>query len=108
MTVSPWLNVPGYPFPTVNEVFAALKGGTRPINRWNLMNLVETYSLNEHPCIGLYRYTRMPYAISSAPAKCQETMVKVIQGLNIIIGSSQEEDLSNLRAVLDHLSTISN
>ena len=67
--------------------------------------------INTH--VGLYRYTRMPYGISSAPAKCQETMDKVLQGLNkvgcimddiIITGASTEEHLSNLRAVLDRLS----
>ena len=55
----------------------------------------------------------MPYGILSAPAKCQETMDKVLQALNkvgcimddiIIIGASTEEHLSNLRAVLDRLS----
>ena len=68
--------------------------------------------INTH--IGLYRYPRMPHGISSAPSTCQETMDKILRGLNkvgcimddiIITGHSDEEHLSNLQAVLARLST---
>ena len=120
VTINPWLKVPDYPFPTVEELFATLNGG----QKFTKLDLTQAYQqmeldessrnlvcINTH--VGLYRYTRMPYGISSAPAKCQETMDKVLQGLNkvgcimddiIITGASTEEHLSNLRAVLDRLS----
>ena len=120
VTINPWLKVPDYPFPTVDELFATLNGGEK-FTKLDLSQAYQQMELDESSrnlvCInthvGLYRYTRMPYGISSAPAKCQETMDKVLQGLNkvgcimddiIITGSSQEEHLSNLRAVLDRLS----
>ena len=58
--------------------------------------------------VGLYRYTWMSFGASSAPSKCQETMNKILQGLNkvgcimddiIISGHSDEKHLSNLQAI---------
>ena len=120
VTINPYLKVPDYPFPTVDELFATLNGGQK-FTKLDLSQAYQQMELDESSrnlvCInthvGLYRYTRMPYGISSAPAKCQETMDKVLQGLNkvgcimddiIITGASDEEHLSNLRAVLDRLS----
>ena len=120
VTINPWLKVPDYPFPTVEELFAILNGGKK-FTKLDLSQAYQQMQLGENSrnlvCInthvGLYRYTRMPYGISSAPSKCQETMDKILQGLNkvgcimddiIITGQTDEEHMSNLEAVLARLS----
>ena len=62
---------------------------------------------------GLYRYLRLPFGVSSAPAVFQKAMDAILQGLPRVIcylddilvtGSTPEEHLQNLAEVLDRLS----
>lgn len=66
-------------------------------------------TINTHK--GLYCYTRLPFGVASAPAIFQQTMEKVLQGLErmvvymndiLVTGKTDEEYLRN-RKVLKHL-----
>ena len=61
---------------------------------------------------GLYRYNRLPFGVSSAPAIFQRTMENILQGLPqvciyiddiLITGRTEEEHLHNLGKVLERL-----
>ena len=65
---------------------------------------------------GLYEFTVMPFGLCNAPATFQRLMERVLQGLArekclvylddvLVIGSTFEEHLSNLREVFTRLST---
>ena len=67
-------------------------------------------TINTHR--GLYRYTRLPFGIASAPAIFQKTMDSILQGMEgvacfldyiLVTGSSEEEHLKNLESVLQSL-----
>ena len=67
-------------------------------------------TVNTHK--GLYKYTRLPFGVASAPAMFQQVMDTVLQGLPNVIcylddvlvtGSTVEEHLSNLEGVLKRL-----
>ena len=66
--------------------------------------------INTHK--GLFRYTRMPYGISSAPGIFQRFIESVLQGIPnvtvyiddiLVTGSTEEEHLENLSEVLNRL-----
>ena len=68
-------------------------------------------TINTHK--GLYRYNRLPFGITSAPAIFQQTMEKILQGLSgvtvyiddiLVTGRNDEEHLVALEAVLQQLS----
>ena len=70
----------------------------------------EYVTVNTH--MGLYRYTRLPFAISFAPAIFQRMMDTILQGLNhvqcyiddiLVTGADDEEHLRNLEEVLARL-----
>ena len=70
----------------------------------------EYTTINTHK--GLYRYTRLPYGIASAPALFQKTMDMVLQGIPhmscylddiIVTGANDKEHLSNLQEVFNQL-----
>ena len=61
---------------------------------------------------GLYRYRRLPFGISSAPAIFQKTVDTILQGMShvicyiddiLITGANLQEHLSNLEEVLKRL-----
>ena len=67
-------------------------------------------TVNTHT--GLYRYTRLPFGVASAPAVFQNVMEKVLLGLTgvccylddiLVMGKTDEEHYQNLKAVLDRL-----
>ena len=66
--------------------------------------------INTHK--GLYRFKRLPFGVSSAPAIFQQVIDQVIQGLNgvacylddlVVTGRTREEHLRNLEAVLQRI-----
>ena len=108
-----------YPLPRIDELFASLSGGqtftTLDLSHAYLQLELEEESqelvtINTHK--GLYKYTRLPFGVASAPAIFQRTMESLLQGLPmvcvyiddiIISGKTPEEHLHNLNEVLQCL-----
>jgi len=119
VTVNPFLDIDRYPLPKPNDLFASLAGG----QRFTKLDLSQAYTqmplhedcqqyttINTHQ--GLYRYTRLPFGIASAPAIFQRAMDTILQGLPhvmcyiddiLITGATEKEHLQNLEAVLRRL-----
>ena len=119
VTVNPVLDVDSHPLPKLQELLTTLSGGKK-FTRLHLSSAylqmeLETESrnyvtINTH--IGLYRYTRLPFSIASAPAIFQRSMDAILQGIPSVIcylddllvtGASDEVHLQNLQQVLSRL-----
>ena len=105
-----------YPIPRIEDLFSKLAGG----KSFTKLDLSQAYlqiplddSSKELLVIntpkGLFRYTRMPYGISSAPGIFQRFMENVLQGLSqvivyiddiLITGGSEEDHLKTLALAL--------
>ena len=119
VTVNPVLDVDQYPLPRPDDLFATLAGGkffsTLDLSHaYNQLELEEEsrkfLTVNTHR--GLYRYTRLPFGVASAPAMFQKTMDTILQGMDgvicylddtLITGNSAESHLHNLKQVLQKL-----
>jgi len=119
VTVNPVLDVGQYLLPKPDDIFATLSGG----QKYTTLDLSHAYNqllLNEdsrkyvtiNTPKGLYRYTRLPFGIASAPAIFQRTMDSILQGVEgvacyiddiIITGKTDEEHLEHLEEVLRRL-----
>ena len=119
VTVNPLLETDQYPLPNPKDLFATLCGG----QRFTKIDLAQAYqqillddaskeltTITTHQ--GLYRYSRMPFGISSAPAIFQRTMDQILQGIPNVIcyiddilvtGHTEESHSSNLSEVLERL-----
>ena len=119
VTVNPALAVDIHPIPKPQELFASLAGG----EKFTKLDLSQAYqqllldekskelmTINTHK--GLFRYTRLPFGVASAPAIFQRTMDSILQGIPrvccyiddiLISGETDEEHLQNLEAVLGRL-----
>jgi len=114
------LQVPVYSFPRCDDIFSTLNGG----NVFCVIDLTEAYTqLKLHPLSqflltinthqGLYRFTRLCYGVSSAPALFQQFIDSVLQGIPktcayfddiLIQGHNVEECVSLVDQVLARLS----
>ena len=119
VTVNKFLDVDQYPLPKPADLFATLSGGqvftkldlTQAYQQLLLDDSSQQYTtINTHQ--GLYRYTRLPFGIASAPAIFQKTMDVILQGIPhvccyiddiLITGVNQQEHLQNLEEVLRRL-----
>lgn len=119
VTLNQVLNVEQYPLPKPEDLFATLAGG----DKFTVLDLTQAYqqllldvdsrqyvTVNTHR--GLYRYTRLPYGLASAPAIFQRVMDTILQGLPgvicyiddiLITGSDDKEHLQNLERVFQRL-----
>ena len=119
VTLNQVLNVEQYLLPKPDDLFATLAGG----ERFTVLDLTQAYqqlllddnsrqyvTVNTHR--GLYRYTRLPYGVASAPAIFQRVMDTILQGLPgvicyiddiLITGSNDKEHLRNLERVFRQL-----
>ncbi len=115
VTINPQINVDQYPLPTPEDLFNRLRGG----KFFTKLDMREAYSqlpvhidsqkyLVINTIKGLYKYKRLPFGISSAPAIFQRMMDQAFQGLKgmacylddiIITGGSEKEHWENLNAV---------
>ncbi len=119
VTVNPVLEVDQYPLPRPEDLFATLAGG----KKFSTLDLKHAYNqievdedsqkyLTVNTQKGLFKYKRLPFGVSSAPAVFQRTMDKILQGLDgvicyvddlLITGKTDEEHFENLRKVLTRL-----
>jgi hypothetical protein len=113
MTVNPVSKLDKSPIPRVEDVFATLEKG----KLFTKLDLSQAYLQlpldSEYTVIdthkGLFRYTRLPYGIASAPGIFQRMMESLLQGIpgvtvyidDILISSATEEEhLKALEEVL--------
>lgn len=119
VTVNPVLSVEQYPLPRIEDLFAGLSGGQRfskiDLNQAYLQMHVhedsqELLTITTHK--GLFRYHRLPFGITSAPALFQRAMEQILSGLPgvqcylddiLCTGATDEEHLRNLDATLQRL-----
>ena len=119
VTVNSALDVDQYPLPRPADLMASLTGG----QKFSKIDLTSAYqqmileeesrqyvTINTHR--GLYRFTRLPFGIASAPAIFQKAMDSVLQGVAnticyiddiLVTGRSDQEHLKNLGEALSRL-----
>ena len=119
VTVNPVLKSDTHPFPLPEELFHKLNQGCK----FSKIDLADAYLqieledkskevvvINTHQ--GLYRYKRLPFGLSCAPAIFQKIVEKVIEGIPstanylddiIVTGSTEKEHLTNLQLTLGKL-----
>ena len=113
------MEVDQHPLPNPEELFVALSGGEKftklHLSRDYQQILLEENSrefvtINTHK--GLFRYTRLPYGISSAPGIFQRVIESVLCGIPgvvsylddiLITGETEQEHLKRLGQVLEKL-----
>ena len=121
VTIHHVLEVDPYPLPEPEDIFSTLAGG----QKFTKLDLASAYQQvlldgNSRPYVtinthkGLYRYTRLPFGIASAPAVLQNVMDRILQGLPVvacyldgmlITEKDDQEHLHNLELVLERLQT---
>ena len=120
MTINPVSKLNRYPLPKIEDLFAKLAEGkvftkldlTQAYQQLKLDKQSQKYVvINTHK--GLFRYTRLPFGVSSAPGifqKVMETMLGNIPGVvvyldDILISTSTEDQhYQSLGEVLKRLS----
>ena len=119
VTVNPYLDVDQHPLPKPTELFACLTGGKR-FTKLDLSSAYQQLLLDEESSKlvaintqkGLFRFTRLPFGVASAPAVFQRTMDTILQGVPqvicylddiLITGQSDAEHMANLETVLKRL-----
>ena len=113
------IDVDQYPLPKPQELLATLSGG----QKFTKLDFSAAYqqilldeesrkllTINTH--LGLFKYCRLPFGITSAPAIFQRLMDTLLQGIPHVIcyiddvlvtGLTEEEHLQNLTLVLHKL-----
>ena len=119
VSVNPFLKVDQYPLPRVKDILATLEDST-VFSKIDLQSAYlqmeleevskEFTTINTHK--GLYRFNRLAFGISSAPAIWQRAMEQVLVRIQktecllddiIVAGTSMEEHLMLLEQVLERL-----
>ena len=110
-----------YPLPRVDDLLPSLAGG-ESFTKLDLAHAYQQLVLDEDSSIlatvntpkGLFKYNRLPFGISAAPAIFQRTMENLLQGIPrvcvyiddvLVTGRTREEHLANLTEVLRRMST---
>ena len=91
-TVNPVCKLDRYPIPKIEDLFANLRGG-KVFSKLDLSQAYQQIPLDEeskkfvviNTQKGLFRYTQLPYGISSAPGIFQRVMEGLLQGIEGII-----------------------
>ena len=119
VTLNQVLDMDQHPLQKSSDLFAALAGG----KVFSKLDLTQAYhqmeveekfqhllTITTHK--GLYRYRRLPFGISSAPALFQRSMEQILQGIPGVVafmddieltGATAEEHLDRLGQVLQRL-----
>eukprot|EP00116_Pleurobrachia_bachei_P000821 sb/3461083/ len=118
-TVNPRVDCTTYPLPTTEECFVAVAGG----EKFTKIDLKAAYSqiklnksdqelLTLNTPFGLYRWTRLPFGLSSSSAIFQRVMDEVLKGIEgtvcrvddiLISAPNDKEHMSRVRQVLERL-----
>ena len=121
VTINKELERDVYPLPRVEDLFSSLSGGTL-FSKLDLAHAYQQLVLDEesrklttiNTTKGLFRYNRLPFGVSTAPAIFQRTMENLLQSIDnvcvylddiLVTGPSQEAHLKNLDLVLTRLET---
>lgn len=119
VTINKQLLVEKYPLPRTDELFTKLHGGIQ-FSKLDLSQAYNQFRLDESSqmltCInthkGLFKYTRLVFGLSSAPAIFQRAMETILSGLDgvllflddiLICGRNQNEHLERLHEVFKRL-----
>ena len=119
VTVNRVAKVDTYPLPRIQDLFASLAGG-KLFTKLDLAHAYQQIPLSEeskklvviNTHKGLYRYNRLPFGISSAPAIFQRMIEGILQGIPhvtaylddiLVTGATNQEHLQNLQEVLTRL-----
>ncbi|KAK7909596.1 hypothetical protein WMY93_014280 [Mugilogobius chulae] len=119
VTVNPVLTTEQYPLPLIDDLFSGLAGGQKfskiDLSQAYLQMHVEPKSQELLTIVthkGLYRYKRLPFGITSAPALFQRAMDQILSGLSgvqcylddlLITGPDEQTHLRNLDETLKRL-----
>ena len=109
VTVNPCMEVLQHPLPCAEDIFATLAGGT-VFSKLDLSHAYQQLQLEEYAQElltinthrSLYRFTRLPFGVSSAPAIFQAVLGHILQGLRIV-SKSLSEHLQVLDEILKRL-----
>ncbi|MEW8341158.1 MAG: reverse transcriptase family protein [Candidatus Thiodiazotropha taylori] len=119
VTVNQTISEEQYPIPNIDDMFATLAGG----KKFTKLDLSQAYLqleldqeseeyLTVNTSLGLFRYKRLVYGVSSAPAIFQSVMDQILVGLPhvvcriddiLITAPDDESHLKTLREVLTRL-----
>ena len=119
LTLNQVAQVDTYPLPLIQDIFASLANG-KSFMKLDLTHAYQQLILddNSRPYTttnthrGLFRYTRLPFGVSAAPAIFQRTMESLLAGLPhvciylddiLVTGESETAHLHNLAVVLEQL-----
>ena len=108
-----------YPLPKINGIFASLAGG-QLFTKLDLSHAYQQVALDEmsrkyvviNTHLGLFKYKRLPFGVSSGPAIFQRVMDTLLQDIPmtvvylddiLVTGRCLEEHLQNLEMVLQRL-----
>ena len=119
LTVNPVICPQVYPLPSPEELFSALANG----ESYSKLDLARAYkqmkvtessqpllTINTH--MGLFKYARLPFGISTAPSLWQRAMAQVLQGIPnvvffiddiLVTGRTRKEHEATLCRVLDRI-----
>ena len=87
VTLNPVMAVDQYPLPKPQDLYATLSGGKKftklDLSQAYLQLMLDDQSqslvvINTHK--GLYKFTRLPFGVASAPAMFQKLMDTILQG----------------------------
>ena len=119
LTVNQATHTEVYSLPRIEELFASLSGGTvfstldlsHAYNQLQLDDAAqELTTINTHK--GLYKFTRLPFSVASAPAMFQRIMETLLKDLPmtcvyiddiLVAGKTPQDHLNNLTTVLSRL-----
>ncbi|UYV74208.1 K02A2.6-like [Cordylochernes scorpioides] len=116
ITANQALKVDQYPLHKAEDIFAALAGGEK-FSKIDLRDAYNQLELDDESQLytvintlqGLYKYTRLPFGISSAPALFQKQMDILLKGIPmvfcalddiLITGKNDQDHLKNLECAL--------
>ena len=121
-TVNPVSKLDRYPIPKVEDLFANLSGG-RTFTKIDLSQAYQQIPLEEesqkyvviNTHKGLFKYTRLPFGVSSAPVIFQRVMEGLLQGIPRVVvylddilntGTTDKEHIQALNDVLTRLEKV--